>query len=107
MDRGAEQIAQDLKAITETRAAIAERLREIEQHVGSTMQHARTMMTHLEDSTTSAVRETTQVTKEAFDPSIHAARHPWMFVGGAMVLGYAIGMLYYRDDRRIPVGAIP
>ena len=107
MDRGAEQIAQDMKAITETRLAIAERLRQIEQHVGTTMQHARTMMTHLEDSTSSAVRDTMQVTKEAFDPKIHAARHPWAFVGGAMELGYAVGTLYYRGTRRIPSGVIP
>ena len=107
MDRGAEQIAEDIKAITETRLAIAERLGQIEQHVGTTMQHARTMMTHLEDSTTSAVRDTMQVTKEAFDPKIHAERHPWAFVGGALVLGYAIGSLYYRDARRIPAGVIP
>jgi hypothetical protein len=107
VDKGAEQIAQDMKAITETRLAIAERLSQIEQHVGTTMQHARTMMTHLEDSTTSAVRDTMQVTKEAFDPKIQAERHPWGFVGGALVLGYAVGSLYYRDARRIPSGVIP
>jgi hypothetical protein len=107
VDRGAEQIAQDMKAITETRLAIAERLSQIEQHVGTTMQHARTMMTHLEDSTTSAVRDTMQVTKEAFDPKIQAERHPWAFVGGALVLGYAVGTLYYHDARRIPSGVIP
>lgn len=107
MDRGAEQIAQDMKAITETRMAIAERLSEIEQHVGTTMQHARTMMSHLEDSTTSAICETMQVTKDAFNPSIHAARHPWLFVGGALILGYAVGTVCFRDDRRIPAGVIP
>jgi len=107
VDRGAEQIAQDMKAITETRMAIAERLSEIEQHVGTTMQHARTMMSHLEDSTTSAIRETMQGTKDAFNPSIHAARHPWLFVGGALILGYAVGTVCFRDDRRIPAGVIP
>ncbi|MEP6959746.1 MAG: hypothetical protein ABI980_13540 [Nitrospirota bacterium] len=107
MDKDAERIAQDIKAIAQTRVAIAERLGAIEEHVGTTMQHARTMMTHLEDKTTSAVRETIQVTKDTFDPSIHAARHPWVFVGGALALGYAVGTLYYRGGWRVPSGVVP
>jgi len=107
VSKDAELIAQDIKSIAQTRIAIAEKLGAIEEHVDTTMQHARTMMTDLEDKTTSAVRETMQVTKEAFDPSIHAARHPWMFVGGALALGYAVGSLYYRSGGRVPTGVVP
>ena len=87
MNKGAERIAQDIKEIVQTRVAIAEKLGLIEQHVGTTMQHARTTMTQLADKTTSSVRETLQGTKETLDPSVHAARHPWVFVGGTLVLG--------------------
>ncbi len=106
MDNGAESISQDIKAIVQTRVAIAEKLGAIEQHVGTTMQHARTMMTQVADKTTSSVRETMQATKEALDPSVHAARHPWVFVGGALVLGYAGGTLY-RRGWRLTTGVVP
>jgi len=99
MDRGADRIAQDIKDIVQTRIAIAEKLGAIEQHVGSTMQHARTMMTQVADKTTSSVHQTLKATKEAFDPRVHVARHPWVFVGGTLVLGYAVGALYRRGWR--------
>jgi ElaB/YqjD/DUF883 family membrane-anchored ribosome-binding protein len=99
MDKGADRIAQDIKDIVQTRIAIAEKLGAIEQHVGSTMQHARTMMTQVADKTTSSVHETLKATKEAFDPRVHVTRHPWVFVGGTLVLGYAVGALYRRGWR--------
>ena len=99
MDKSADRIAQDIKDIVQTRIAIAEKLGAIEQHVGSTMQHARTMMTQVADKTTSSVHETLKATKEAFDPRVHVARHPWVFVGGTLVLGYAVGALYRRGWR--------
>ena len=99
MDKSADRIAQDIKDIVQTRIAIAEKLGVIEQHVGSTMQHARTMMTQVADKTTSSVHETLKATKEAFDPRVYVARHPWVFVGGTLVLGYAVGALYRRGWR--------
>lgn len=105
MDKDADRIAQDIKDIVRTRVAIAEKLGAIEQHVGTTMQHARTMMTQVADKTTTSVHDTLQATKEAFDPRVHVARHPWVFVGGTVVLGFAVGTLYRRGWR--VSGAIP
>jgi hypothetical protein len=106
MDNGSERIAQDMKDIVQTRVAMAEKLGAIEQHIGATMRHGRTIMTELAEKTTSSVRETMQMTQEALDPSVHAARHPWAFVGGALVLGYALGTLY-RRGLRITTGVVP
>jgi ElaB/YqjD/DUF883 family membrane-anchored ribosome-binding protein len=106
MDNGSERIAQDIKDIVQTRVAMAEKLGAIEQHIGATMRHGRTIMTELAEKTTSSVRETMQMTQEALDPSVHAARHPWAFVGGALVLGYALGILY-RRGLRITSGVVP
>jgi ElaB/YqjD/DUF883 family membrane-anchored ribosome-binding protein len=106
MEKGAEDISQDIKAIVQTREAIADKLGAIEQHVGTTMQHARMKMTQLADQTTFSVRETMQATKEAFDPRVHAERRPWVFVGGALILGYTIGALY-RHGWRITTGVVP
>ncbi|HSL04342.1 MAG TPA: hypothetical protein VK901_12505 [Nitrospiraceae bacterium] len=105
MNKDADRIAQDIKDIVQTRIAIAEKLGAIEQHVGSTMQHARTMMTQVADKTTSSVHETLKATKEVFDPQVHVARHPWVFVGGTLILGYAVGALYRRGWRID--GAVP
>jgi membrane protein len=63
-------------------------------------------MTQVADKPTSSVRGTMQVTKEALDPSVHAARHPWVFVGGALVLGYAVGTVA-RRDWRLTTGVVP
>jgi hypothetical protein len=106
MDKAAESISQDIKAIVQTRVAIAEKLEAIEQHVGTTLQHARTKMTQLTDKATLSVQETMLATKEAFDPRVHAARRPWAFMGGALILGYAVGALY-RRGWRIRTGAVP
>ncbi|MEO8339221.1 MAG: hypothetical protein ABI604_05795 [Nitrospirota bacterium] len=105
MDKGADRIAQDIKDIVQSRVAIAEKLGLIEQHLGTTMQHARTTMTEVANKTSSAVNETLQSTKEAVDPRIHIARHPWVFVGGTLVFGYAVGALYRRGWRIN--GAVP
>lgn len=106
MDEGADRIANDLKDIVQTRMAMAEKLGAIERHVGITMQHARTMMTQVADKATSSVSETMQATKEAFDLRIQAERHPWMFVGGAVILGYGVSALYHRGWR-ITSGVVP
>lgn len=100
------RIAQDINDIVQTRMAIAEKLDAIEHHVEATMQHARTVMTQVADKTTSSLRETMQATREAVDPHVHASRHPWMFVGGALVLGYAVGT-FYRNGWRTRRGVVP
>jgi hypothetical protein len=56
-------------------------------------------MTQVADKTTSSVDETLKATKESFDPRVHVTRHPWVFVGGTLVLGYAVGALYRRGWR--------
>lgn len=106
MDKGAERIAQDMKDIVQTRVAIAEKFGAIEQHVYTTMQHARTTMTELADKTTSSVRDTMKVTKETLDPRVHVTRHPWVSVGGAVVLGYAVTAIS-RRGRRSTTGIVP
>ena len=106
MDNGTERIVEDLKAIDQTRIAMAEKLGAIEQHVNSTIHHARTTMTQLAEKTTSSVRDTMQATQDALDPRGHAARHPWVFMGGALVLGYAGGVLF-RRGWRITTGVVP
>lgn len=106
MNTRADRIAQDINDIVHTRIAIAEKLEAIEHHVGTTMHHARTMMTDVADKTTSSLRETIQATREAVDPHVHASRHPWIFVGGAVVLGYAVGT-FYRNGWRTATGIVP
>ena len=63
-------------------------------------------MTQVADKATSSVRDTMQVTKEALDPRVHVTRHPWVSVGGAVVLGYAVAAIS-RRGRRITTGIVP
>jgi hypothetical protein len=106
MDKGANRIAQDIKDITQTRMAIAEKLGAIEQHVGATMKHGRMIITQVAENTTSSVRETMKATREACDLSVQASRHPWGFVVGSLLLGYAFGTLY-RRGWQITNGVVP
>jgi len=105
MDRSTNSIAQDIKDIAQTGAALAEKFGDIEQHIGQTMHHARTTMNRLAEQTVSTVRHTMQATNKALDPSEHAARHPWVFLGGAIFLGYMAGIVYRRS--RPPLGVVP
>ena len=106
MSTGADRIAQDINDIVHTRVAIAEKLEAIEHHVGTTLHHARTMMTDVADKTTSSLRETIEATRGAVDPHVHASRHPWIFVGGALVLGYAVGT-FSRNGWRTSTRVVP
>ena len=106
MDKNADRIAQDIREIVHTRGAITDKLTAIEQHVGATMHHARKTITQLAEKTTSSVSEVAQATKDVLDPAVHATRHPWKFLGGALVFGYAAGLIY-RRGWRVSTGVVP
>jgi ElaB/YqjD/DUF883 family membrane-anchored ribosome-binding protein len=106
MDKNADRIAQDIKEIVRTRGAITDKLTAIEQHVGATMHHARKTITQLAEKTTSSVTEVVQTTKDSLDLTVQASRHPWKFVGGALIFGYAAGLIY-RRGWRVSTGVVP
>ena len=44
------------------------------------------------------MRESMQATKALLNPNLLAARHPWGFLSGALLLGYTVGSLYRRGE---------
>jgi len=101
MDRGAEQMAEDLRDIMDTRVAMTEKLDAIHQHVGGTMTHAKRVMKQVSGHTASSVRGATRTTMTVLEPILQWGRHPWMLVGGALMVGYTVGTLQRQFATRV------
>jgi len=100
MDRGAGRIAQDLKDIAKTREAMAHKLDLLEQRLQDTVQATKSMVSDVVEKiqeTTEDVRdkaeEYVQNTKRALNPSYQIQERPWLMLGGAILVGYALGRL--------------
>jgi len=106
MDRAAERIAQDIRNIVNTRVAIAEKLGVIQHHVGGTMKHAKDVIGEMADKTSSSARTATEVTANVLDPVVQLGRHPWALIGGALVVGFAVGTMQ-RRGWKLSDGVVP
>jgi len=96
----------------ETRTALADKLETLEQQVVDTVAGANTAVTETVATVKDAVNETVEVVKgsvqetaesvrNALDLPRQMDRHPWLFLGGSVALGFASGWLVRRT-----VGAI-
>jgi hypothetical protein len=97
MDQRASDVETDLKNILQTRLALADKLQLLEQRVEETVQGTKTaaldLITHARNTAVEVVESTTS----QLNPSVQAARRPWMLVGGAVILGLLAG---WFDQRR-------
>jgi hypothetical protein len=99
MDQGAGHITKDLKDIAQTREAMAHKLDLLEQRVQDTVDAAKTTVSNaidqMQDATGTVlgnVEGFVEKTKEAF--TLHRINErPWLLLGGAILLGYALGRL--------------
>jgi len=91
----------------ETRTALAEKLETLEQQVVDTVAGANTAFTETVATVKDAVQETVEVVKgsvhetaesvrKALDLPRQMDRHPWLFFGGSVALGFASGWLVRR-----------
>jgi ElaB/YqjD/DUF883 family membrane-anchored ribosome-binding protein len=78
-----------------TRSALAEKLERLEAHVSEKVQQAGSAVAETVESVTDTVEkvtetvdETVDTVKHTFDLNWHAEHHPWMLVGGAVVIGF-------------------
>ena len=83
----------------ETRSALAEKVETLEQQVVETVAGANTAVTETVENVKDAVQETVESVREALDLSRQMDRHPWLFMGGSMALGYLSGWLVQRAAR--------
>lgn len=97
MDQRTRVIDQDLKNIVHTRVAIAEKLELLEQRIKDTTEGATMTFSHLLDHTTQNVNHLLDKTKSVLDPGRKIGEHPWLMLGGALCVGYTIGLLELRS----------
>ena len=91
------------EALAERRAALAEKLGALEQQLARTVQGTTEAVAGVMETVETtvrevrvAVRETAAAVEGAFDLAEHVRRHPWLALGGAVLLGLAVGKLVGR-----------
>jgi len=90
--------------MAETRSALSEKLEALQDQVLGTVEGTTRSVTDTVEAVQEAVQdtvgtvkesfqETVQSVKSAFDLSEQMQKHPWLLLGGAVVVGYAGGRL--------------
>jgi ElaB/YqjD/DUF883 family membrane-anchored ribosome-binding protein len=97
MDQRTTVIDQDLKDIVETRVAIAEKLELLEQRIRDTAEGATMKFSRMLEETTQSVNQMVDKTKTALDPIHRVDEYPWLMLGGAVCVGFAIGLMESRS----------
>jgi len=103
MDNETEMIRTQMEG---TRLALSEKLEKLEDQVTQKVQQASTTVaetvesaSEMVDNVKETVEETVDAVKHTFDLNWHAQQHPWLLMGGAMVLGYVGSSMLLRSDR--------
>jgi hypothetical protein len=93
MDQTDDRIEQDIKNIMQTRVAIGDKLEMLEQRVEEKMERSRTAVKDLVDHTAGVVEGMMDKTKQTIDPLYQFNQRPWLVLGGAVMLGYMVGLI--------------
>lgn len=94
MDHGTARLTEDLKAIADTRHAIADKLGLIERRITYSVEDAKMKAQEFVERTQQSMAHAVESVK-TFSPATDVAdRHPWILVGGSLLLGYAIGLAF-------------
>lgn len=96
MDQRRGHIAEDVSDIVRTRNAISDKLELLERRIEETVQGAKLSAGELVDRARDAADEFLDKTKQTFDPTYQVHQHPWLMVGGAIAVGYVLGLLESR-----------
>jgi ElaB/YqjD/DUF883 family membrane-anchored ribosome-binding protein len=96
MDLRDDRIKEDVKDILHTREAIADKLEMLERRVEERMERSRMAVKELVDHTADVVEDVMDKTKRTFDPIHQFRERPWLILGGAVALGYLVGMIENR-----------
>jgi ElaB/YqjD/DUF883 family membrane-anchored ribosome-binding protein len=110
----------------ETRASLAEKLETLEQHVVQTVTGTTAAVSETVENVKEAVQETVDAVKgsvhdsvttlkQAFDPARQMEEHPWLFMAGAVAVGYWSGRMVQNGHALAaeeagycaPVAAVP
>lgn len=100
MDQRRSDIGQDVKDILETRHAISQKLEMLEHRFHETVEGTKTTVEEVVDRVKDVADDFVVRTKQTFDPTYHIEQRPWAMIGGAIVVGYVLGMMESRLSTR-------
>jgi ElaB/YqjD/DUF883 family membrane-anchored ribosome-binding protein len=96
MDQRRSDVGQDVRNILETRNAISQKIEMLEHRLQETVEGTKTTVEEMVDRVKDAADDFVDRTKQTFDPTYQVHQHPWAMVGGAILVGYVLGMLESR-----------
>lgn len=96
MEDQAELIRDEMK---ETRQDLGEKLETLEEKVTESVSAAGHAVSDTVESVKEGVQETVESVREALDISQHVREHPWLMVGGAVIVGYLAHSLLMPSRR--------
>jgi hypothetical protein len=94
MDNSPEAIRAQMQT---TRAALTGKLGTLEEQVFNKVQGASSAVTESAEMVKDAVHDTVNGVKDTLNLPLQMQRHPWVFVGGAVLLGYFGARLLSRN----------
>jgi ElaB/YqjD/DUF883 family membrane-anchored ribosome-binding protein len=108
MDQRRSDVSQDVRHILETRNAISQKIEILEHRIQETVEGTKSTVEEMVDRVKDAADDFVDRTKQTFDPTYQVHQHPWAMVGGAILVGYALGILESRTSSRTrPSGVYP
>jgi ElaB/YqjD/DUF883 family membrane-anchored ribosome-binding protein len=100
MDQRRSDVAQDVRHILETRNAISQKIEVLERRIQETVEGTRTTVEEMVDRVKDVADDFVDRTKQTFDPTYQVHQHPWGMVGGAILVGYVLGIMESRMASR-------
>ncbi|WP_447984470.1 DUF883 family protein [Nitrospira sp. Nam74] len=96
MDQRRSDVVQDVKHILETRNAISQKIEMLERRIQETVEGTRSAVEEMVDRVKDVADDFVDRTKQTFDPTYQVHQHPWAMVGGAILVGYVLGIVESR-----------
>jgi hypothetical protein len=100
---GSDRAAMIRQSMEQTKRRLTQSLATLETQVTEKVQHAGTAV----NATAEAVQEAVHSVGKAFDMERQFRRHPWLFVGGSMALGFVATELLRNGNSNHSVVTVP
>jgi ElaB/YqjD/DUF883 family membrane-anchored ribosome-binding protein len=93
-----EEIRRD---IDQTRASLTEKIGALGDHLTQTVEETRVTVEETIDSVRSTVEETVETVRHTFDVRYQVRKRPWLLMGGAVAVGFALEKLLTPRAMRV------
>ena len=104
MDKRTHDVEEDLKHILHTRVSLGHKIDLLEKWVEETVQGTKAVALAAVDFARSKAVDFIESAVHHMNPTVQAARRPWMMVGGAVAVGLIAGLI---EQRRRRAGVYP